>query len=159
MSVLARLFGRAAPRIAAALPRDAAALAALHGVSFNRGWGEQEFEQLLTDRNVVADRMAAGRKTIGFILSRRAAEEAEILSVAVAPAFRGRGHSRALIDLHMRRLAGLGVRALFLEVDEGNIPARALYAGAGFREVGRRPGYYAKDAAARASALVLRRDF
>jgi ribosomal-protein-alanine N-acetyltransferase len=159
MTLFARLFGKAAPTIVPAHPRDAAALAALHGASFNRGWGEQEFEQLLTDRSVIADRMAAGRKTIGFILSRRAADEAEILSVAIAPAARGRGHSRTLLDLHMRRLAGLGVRALFLEVEDGNAPARALYARAGFHEVGRRPGYYAKGANAPAPALVLRRDF
>ena len=65
-------------------PRDAAALAALHVASFNRGWSEHEFEQLLTDRNVIADRAASGRRNVGFILSRRAADEAEILSVAVA---------------------------------------------------------------------------
>jgi ribosomal-protein-alanine N-acetyltransferase len=154
---LARLFRRAEPALAVAHPRDAAALAALHADSFNRGWGEQEFEQLLTDRGVIADRAASGRKTIGFIVSRRAADEAEILSVAVARAWQGRGLARALLDLHLRRLAGLGLRAVFLEVDEANEPARRLYARAGFREVGRRPGYYPQGSAARA-ALVLRRD-
>ena len=75
-------------------------------------------------------------------MSRRAADEAEILSVAVARAWRGRGLARRLLDLHLRRLAGFGLRAVFLEVDEDNEPARRLYARAGFREVGRRPGYY-----------------
>ena len=121
---LARLFGRAEPVLAPAHPRDAAALAALHVASFNRGWSDQEFEQLLTDRSVVADRAASGRKPVGFIVSRRAADEAEILSVAVARAWRGRGLSRRLLDLHLRRLAGLGLRAVFLEVDEDNVPAR-----------------------------------
>ena len=91
---------------------------------------------------------------IGFILSRLAAGEAEILSVAIAPAWRGRGLARPLLDLHLRRLAGLGARAVFLEVDENNAPARALYRRAGFRDVGRRQGYYQSGA----SALVLRRD-
>jgi ribosomal-protein-alanine N-acetyltransferase len=151
---LARLFGRAEPALAPAQPRDAAALAGLHAASFNRGWSEQEFEQLLTDRNVVADRAAIGRRRVGFILSRRAADEAEILSVAVARAQRGRGLARRLLDLHLRRLAGLGTRAVFLEVDADNTPARKLYARAGFHEVGRRPGYYSQGNA----ALVLRRD-
>ena len=66
---------------------------------------------------------------VGFILSRMAAGEAEILSVAIAPAWRGRGLSRPLLDFHLRRLAGLGVRTVFLEVDEHNAPARRLYAG------------------------------
>jgi ribosomal-protein-alanine N-acetyltransferase len=58
----------------------------------------------------------------------------------------------------MRRLAGLGVRAIFLEVDEDNIPARRLYERAGFREVGRRKGYYQHESGNSATALVLRRD-
>jgi [ribosomal protein S18]-alanine N-acetyltransferase len=155
--LLARLFGSAEPVLRQAHPRDAGALSALHGASFNRGWGEHEFEQLLTDRSVVADRAARGRKTVGFIVSRRAADEAEILSVAVARAWQGRGLARRLLDLHLRRLAGLGLRAVFLEVDEDNEPARRLYDRAGFREVGRRPGYYPQGSAAKA-ALILRRD-
>src|SRR5689334_8770158 len=154
----ARLFRRAEPALAPAHPRDAAALAVLHAASFNRGWGEQEFEQLLTDRSVIADRAANGRRTVGFIVSRRAADEAEILSVAVARASQGRGLARRLLDLHLRRLAGLGLRTVFLEVDEDNGPARRLYAGAGFREVGRRPGYYTQRRGSPSGALVLRRD-
>ena len=157
-ALLTRLFGGTEPTLVVATPRDAAALAALHAASFNRGWSEHEFEQLLTDRSVVAERAAQGRATLGFIVSRRAADEAEILSVAVARAWRGRGLARRLLDLHLRRLAGLGLRAVFLEVDADNEPARRLYARAGFSEVGRRPGYYPRPAGQQASALVLRRD-
>jgi [ribosomal protein S18]-alanine N-acetyltransferase len=149
-----RLLGRAAPSLAAAQPSDAAAIAALHKASFQRGWGDDEVYRLLIDKTVVADRAAMGRELIGFILSRLAAGEAEILSIAIAPHRRGRGFSRALLDLHLRRLAGLGARAVFLEVDEANAPARALYRHAGFYEVGRRQAYYQNGA----SALVLRRD-
>ena len=157
-ALLKRLFARADAALAAAHPRDAPALAALHAASFSRGWSEHEFEQLLTDRNVLADRAASGRVTVGFILSRRAADEAEILSVAVARTWRGRGLARRLLDLHLRRLAGLGLRTVFLEVDEDNAPARRLYARAGFCEVGRRPGYYAGVNGNSTAALVLRRD-
>ena len=94
----------------------------------------------------------------GFILSRFAAGEAEILSVAVDRRWRGRGLARRLLDLHLRRLAGLGVGAVFLEVEEDNIGGLRLYDRAGFREVGRRQGYYPHETGASASALVLRRD-
>jgi [ribosomal protein S18]-alanine N-acetyltransferase len=126
----------------------------VHAASFQRGWGEDEFQQLLIDRSVVAHRAMIGRTIAGFILSRMAAGEAEILSVAIAPAWRGRGFARPLLDLHLRRLAGLGARAVFLEVDENNEPACRLYRNAGFDEVGVRKGYYQEGA----SALVLRRD-
>ena len=158
MGFLTRLFARTEPALSEASPRDAGAIAALHGVSFHRGWSDGEIEALLIDRNVVAHRAMAGRRLAGFILSRRAAGEAEILSVAIAAARRGRGLSRRLLDLHLRRLAGLGTRTVFLEVDEHNVPARRLYARAGFREVGRRESYYQDQPGKSTAALVLRRD-
>jgi len=158
MPMLARLFARGEPVLSEATARDTAAIAALHGASFQRGWSEIEIEQMLLERNIVAHRVTLGRSLHGFILSRLAGGEAEILSVAVASARRGRGLARALLNLHLRRLAGLGANAVFLEVDEDNEPARRLYQRAGFREVGRRPGYYQQGRDHAATALVLRRD-
>ncbi len=158
MALLSGLFTRGAPALAEASSRDAAAIAALHGQSFRRGWSEQEIEGLLTDRQVIAHRATTGTKLVGFIMSRRAADEAEILSVAVARSSRGRGLARQLLDLHLRRLAALGARAVFLEVDEHNEAAIRLYSRAGFREVSRRPNYYPDSAGPPAAALVLRRD-
>jgi ribosomal-protein-alanine N-acetyltransferase len=153
IGIFANLFARAEPALSEAGVRDAAAIAALHGKSFQRGWSEDEVESLLADRNVLAHRALAGRKLAGFIMSRRAADEAEILSVAVDHAWQGRGLGRRLLALHLGRLAGHGVRAVFLEVGENNDPAAKLYMRAGFREVSRRPNYYGN-----ATALVLRRD-
>jgi ribosomal-protein-alanine N-acetyltransferase len=154
MRLFSRWFARSTPTLSEARPGDAAAIAALHRASFQRGWGEDEVYGLLVESNVVAHRVLSGRAVIGFILSRMAAGEAEILSVAIAPRQRGRGLARPLLDLHLRRLAGLGARAVFLEVDEHNTPARALYRRAGFYDVGQRKSYYQSGA----SALVLRRD-
>jgi len=156
IDLVRRLFSRGEPVLSEASARDARALAALHGASFHRGWSDGEFEQLLMERNVIAHRATVGRKVVGFILSRLAADEAEILSVAVANSQRGKGLARQLLDLNLRRLAGLGTHAVFLEVDEGNVPARRLYQRAGFRDVGRREGYY--PAGKGAAALILRRD-
>jgi ribosomal-protein-alanine N-acetyltransferase len=158
IGILKRLFARPAPVLTDAQPRDASAIAALHAASFRRGWSEQEVEGLLTDRAVIAQRALVGRSFAGFIMSRLAADEAEILSVAVARNSQGRGLARQLLNLHLRRLAGLGVRTVFLEVDEHNAPAIKLYGRAGFREVSRRANYYPQAGAKPAAALVLRRD-
>jgi ribosomal-protein-alanine N-acetyltransferase len=154
MNFVTRLLGRGEPAVVEARDADAAAMAVLHAASFQRGWSEDEFRRLLADRAVVAHRAMANRKLIGFILSRITAGEAEILSVAVAPASRGRGFAGPLLNLHLRRLAGLGARTVFLEVGEQNEPALRLYRRAGFYEVGRRKGYYDGGA----TALTLRRD-
>ncbi len=158
IATLIRLLSRAEPSLSEATARDACALAALHAASFRRGWSDGEFERLLLDRNVLAHRAMSGRKLSGFIMSRLAAGEAEILSVAVAASSRGRGLARKLLHLHLGRLAALGIGSVFLEVDEGNAPARRLYRRAGFTEVGRREGYYASGGASGAAALILRRD-
>ena len=158
MNMVSRLFARGEPALSEASPRDAAAIAALHAASFQRGWSETEFERLLSERSVMAHRATNGRTLCGFILSRFVAGEAEILSVAVAQSRRGKGLARALLNLHMRRLAGLGVRAIFLEVGKNNAPAVSLYRRAGFTEVGRRPGYYPQGRDGPMAALVLRRD-
>lgn len=155
---LLRLLGRGSPRIDAAGARDSRAVADLHGRCFHRGWSEEEVAALIADRAVSADCLRMGRQLAGFILSRRVADEAEILSVAVAEWYRGRGFSRMLFDRHLRQLAGQGVRTVFLEVDERNAPALALYRRAGFRRVGRRPNYYVQPGGNPAAALVMRRD-
>ena len=93
--------------------RDAARLAQLHGASFHRGWGEGEFEVMLTERNTLVHRLRLGRKVIGFAVSRMAADEAEILSIAIDAGQRGRGLSRNLLLTHLGHLAGRGVRRSF----------------------------------------------
>jgi ribosomal-protein-alanine N-acetyltransferase len=155
---ISSLFTRAEPAMSEASARDASAIAALHGGSFRRGWSEQEVEGLLLDRHVVAHRVLMGTRLAGFIMSRLVEDEAEILSVAVAGRQRGRGLARQLLNLHLRRLAGLGARTVFLEVDEHNDPALRLYHRVGFSEVSRRPNYYPGTGGKAAAALVLRRD-
>jgi [ribosomal protein S18]-alanine N-acetyltransferase len=161
INFFADMFGRPPPVMSSAGTQDAGALAILHAQAFRRGWSEQEFEALLADRHVTAHRATSGGDLVAFVISRQAADEAEILSIAVASAWRGRGLAGRLLDLHVRSLAGLGVATLFLEVDEGNAAALALYDRAYFREVGRRPAYYVGvDPGGRppAAALVMRRN-
>lgn len=160
MGFFSNIFRRAAPVILDARPRDAAALAILHARSFPVGWSEPEFERMLSDPSTIAHvaRGNSGRGAItGFVLSRIAADEAEILSVAVDPAARGHGLAGELLQRHLGRLAAFGVARIFLEVGEENEAALRLYDKAGFRPVGKRAGYYPRPGGA-VSALTLRRE-
>ena len=84
-----------------------------------------------------------------------AADEGEILNLAVAPAGRRRGLGRALVEAMLEALRTRGIRQVYLEVRESNSSARALYASRGFKEVGRRKAYYRRPVE---DAIVLRLD-
>ena len=158
MAWLSELWSGGTVAVEPASLRDAPKLAELHGASFHRGWGEGEFEAMLTERNTLVHRLRLGRKVIGFAVSRLAADEAEILSIAIDPGQRGRGLSRHLLLTHLGHLAGRGVRTVFLEVEENNQPARRLYQRAGFTVAGRRERYYQQSGAEQLNALLMRRD-
>jgi ribosomal-protein-alanine N-acetyltransferase len=158
MTWLSGWWSGATAAIEPATLRDAARLAQLHGASFHRGWGENEFESMLTERNTLVHRLRMRRKIIGFAVSRMAADEAEILSIAVAASHRGLGLSRELLLTHLGHLAGHGVRTVFLEVEENNQPARRLYQRAGFTVAGRRERYYRQTSGEQLNALLMRRD-
>jgi len=133
-----------------ARPEEAGALASLHAAAFERPWSAAEIAALAGAPGAFS-LLAEGE---GFILCRVIAGEAEVLTLAVAPAARRRGVGRALVEAAAALAHAAGSRTMFLEVADGNDPALALYAAAGFETVGRRRGYYASGA----DALVMRRD-
>ncbi len=148
---------RPAPRVEPLAPGHAGTVAAIHGASFAAPWTALDFESLLAEAAVTADGLFFGRskEPHGFALSRRVLDEAEVLSVAVTPAYRGQGYARPLLRRHLDALAARGVRRVHLEVDEDNAPALALYRRLGFRETGRRAAYYAKSDGTKATALTM----
>ena len=140
---------------------DAHDLADLHAACFHRGWSTAEIEALLAEDTVfclVARRGSpfGTRRPVGFVMIRSTGEEAEVLTLAVSARQRRRGIGRRLMDEALRRLYHDRVPVLFLEVDETNAAARALYARPGFRVVGRRRDYYGSGTGA--AAVVMRAD-
>jgi [ribosomal protein S18]-alanine N-acetyltransferase len=138
---------------------DASAVAGIHALSFDRPWGLMEFERLLAEENIAAHVAAGsgrGAAAEAFILSRIAADEAEVLSIAVSPDRRGEGVSHRLMRAHREALALNRVRMLFLEVEDRNAAALALYRRQGFQEVSRREAYYRKADGSAATALIMR---
>ncbi|MFO1060154.1 MAG: GNAT family N-acetyltransferase [Dongiaceae bacterium] len=143
-------------------PFDLELLAALHAACFDDAWSARSIGAMLATPGAFgllagAGDGAADEGPAGFILLRAAADEAEILSLAVLPAARRRGVGRQLLAEAIDRLVEAGVRRLVLEVAENNAAARGLYAGAGFAEVGRRPGYY-RQGPRLVAALIMARN-
>jgi tRNA threonylcarbamoyladenosine biosynthesis protein TsaB len=147
----ARLPARQTCEPVALFADDAALLAALHAQAFERPWDAASLRDLLGGPGVFAFHAASG-----FVLARAAAGEAEILTLAVAPASRGRGLGRALMQAAAAHAARLGAETMFLEVGADNKAALALYRGLGFARAGARKGYYGGVSQVAGDALVLK---
>lgn len=137
-------------------------MADLHAVTFARPWTDGEFHDMLAQPTVfgfVSRELTRGKsKILGFVLARSAAGEAEILTIAVAPDWQGYGLGRKLMDAVLAKAHGERIESVFLEVDEINKPAIALYRKLGFFQVGGRPEYYRDRSGRKSAALVMRRD-
>ncbi len=138
----------------------ARALSRLHAEDFRRPWTDGEFVDLMKQETVFGfgafpEGEGAGDPA-GFVLARLAACEAEILTIAVGRSQRRRGLGRKLMDAVLRHLHAARAESLFLEVDETNEPAIALYRRLGFRKVGERKAYYDKAGGGKSGALVMR---
>ena len=155
-----KLWGRTAASVRRAEIADCDVLSDIHSAAFKRGWSGAEFESLLvqdgTHALIAFYRNAFGfRSAAGFNLYRLVGDEAEILSIAVAPQFRRRGIGRLLLEESLRQLYRDGARAVHLEVEDSNHSAIALYRHLEFRESARREGYYAEGRQSPAGALVM----
>ena len=96
------------------------------------------------------------REPAGFVLSRHAADEEELLLIAVMPQYRARGLGQALIDALFEAAASRGVANVFLEMRRGN-PAVHLYHKVGFEPFGERPNYYKTTDGTRIDAITFKR--
>lgn len=109
----------------------------LHRACFpSKPWTAQDFADL---KKSGCDIIASQN---GFIVYRAVADEAEILTIGVHPDARRGGIASAMLVVAEQDLRTRGIKKLFLEVAENNVPARKLYERAGFHQIGIRPKYY-----------------
>lgn len=133
------------------------ALARLHARAFaplGRGWSAAEFAYL-----VDAGHCRLCHEAHGFALSRVIADEAELLTLATDPDHRRLGIASRVLAGVERQVQAAGAERQFLEVAEDNPAARALYDRAGYRQTGRRAGYYARHGGTPVDALILTKEF
>jgi len=130
-----------------AAPERAGEIAELHGRLFDEKWSEASIKSLLehpASTSLIA--IAGEPKTIkGFVIAQLAADEAEILSIGVAPDWQRAGLGVRLIEGLIRASRRGEASKIFLEVAEDNAAARALYAKLGFKQIGQRKGYYKRS--------------
>lgn len=104
-------------------------------------WTRAQFAaELAAERSLflAADNGAVSGYAVAWVVG----TEAQVLSLAVHPACARKGAGRALLSALLEGARARGCSAATLEVSERNAPARRLYETEGFRETGRRPGFY-----------------
>lgn len=120
-------------------------------------WPRQSFESFIDRAGVtfiVAEDPGSEQGIVGYAVLVRAADEAEILNLAVAADSRRDGVGSSLLRSLLEAAGRDGVTTVYLEVRESNAAARGLYAAHGFVDVGRRRRYYQRP---EEDALILQK--
>lgn len=139
--------------------RDAEVIAKLHAQGFHTGWPVADFQSYIAGRDTpVYVACDARRKIVGFAMLRLAADEAELITIAVDRGWRKKGVGRALLNAALDDLQMTPAKKLFLEVAADNTAALRLYSRHGFGKVSERQGYYARPDGRPATAIVMARD-
>ncbi len=138
-------------------PERAADIAGMHARLFDAPWNESSVAKLLEHPASTAFVAEIGlpKIAVGFIMGQVMADEAEILSLGVAPELQRRGLGRTLVDGLLRAARKAESKRLFLEVAADNAAALALYRELKFVETSRRNGYYPRINGQAVDALVL----
>ena len=144
-------------RIAPLTLEQISACAALEALCFTDGVSEDSLRSFVcTETNHYLAALSEDGTLLGYGGFSVAADEAEIITVAVSPDARRCGIGRALTERMLNDARTLGAAAMFLEVRASNIAARGLYTVLGFEEIGVRRGYYR---APREDAVLMKRDY
>lgn len=140
-----------------ASPERAGEIAALHSRLFDPPWDVESIAQLIEHPAAAAfvAQVREPKALAGFVIAQIAADEAEILSVGVAPEWQRRGIARNMIEGLVRAARRAEVKRLFLEVAADNTAAIRLYKGLGFAAVNQRKAYYRRPGGQPVDAVVL----
>jgi ribosomal-protein-alanine N-acetyltransferase len=137
---------RIAPHIRKATKSDVRILATLHDESFGTArWSLTQISDSLALETTMALIAQEGHTAWGFILCQIAGDDAEILTLCIAPPARRSGAGLLLLFAALEEMRQQGAKHVFLEVEANNTAALALYNKARFRMTGKRAGYYKHD--------------
>lgn len=131
-------------------------IASLEKECFSMPWSENAINSELTNPLSLWVVAVDGDILVGYVGSQAVMGEADMMNIAVLPAYRRQGVARSLIQELVARLNARDVRSLTLEVRASNEGAIRLYDSLGFKQVGRRPNYYK---APKEDALILRKEW
>jgi [ribosomal protein S18]-alanine N-acetyltransferase len=143
-------------KIRAADKSDAERMAVLHEQCFPNYWQHETFTDFFSVRGTFG-LIAEAPQPVAMMVFRVLYEQADIITLAVEPAFRRQGIGRELLARAMAESAALGASKMFLDVEDGNVTAVQLYEKYGFSVIHRRKHYYRQKDGSFTDALVMTR--
>ena len=135
-----------------ATKQDIPKIVEIEKVSFSDPWDKQLFLDAIDSENKYLMVAEHGGEIEGYIVLEKVLDEGHITDLAVGGKYRKMGVASELVNDALALARGMDIKEIFLEVRGSNEAAKKLYSKFGFREIGRRKGYYPK---AGESALVL----
>jgi ribosomal-protein-alanine N-acetyltransferase len=132
---------KADPRYRRMEVTDLDAVMAIENVVYAHPWTRGNFSDSLIE-GYHCWVLELGGEIVGYSVVAIAVGEAHLLNLSIAAAWQRRGYGRELLVFVIQLARDFGAGKMFLEVRPSNEAGRALYAGAKFREIGRRRGYY-----------------
>ena len=138
-------------------PADSTRMAHLHSAAFPpaEAWSAKAFNELMELDSVLAFGIEGDLSLTSLFVFQSAAPQSEILTFATAPSAQRKGHATSLLSGCLKLLNQRGIHEILLEVAEDNRKARAFYERNGFRETGRRKGYYRRADGSRIDAILM----
>jgi len=120
-----------------------------------KAWSVQLFEKELSNRSSSVRGLFAGEELVGYLIAHIVCDEAHVVSLGLAPQWRGKGGGRFLLSDFLAGCGRQGINVITLDVRVSNLPARKLYEQGGFSVVGLRRNYYSDNGE---DALTMRRE-
>ena len=109
---------------------------------FSKPWTLNGFFSFFVREDALFLVAEEGGEILGYCGVLTALAQGDVLNVGVRPDLQGQGIGRRLVGALIKKMDERGVSSLYLEVRTSNQAAIGLYEASGFKEVGRREGYY-----------------
>ena len=123
---------------------DIEAVVKIEKENFSVPWDENGFLSFMLREGTIFLTALNDNEVVGYCGLISAADEADITNVSVSQSMRKKGIGGMLLSELIKEAGESGIKKIFLEVRESNIPAISLYNGFGFKQVGMRKDYYEK---------------
>lgn len=136
-------------------------LTKIHEECFPRYWNRDAFTDFFAVSGTLAflveerDMLGKEKNPVAMVIYRTAFEQADIITIAVRPNWRRKNISRFMMEKVLSDCKQKEVKKIFLDVEEGNIPAIKLYESIGFKYISRRKLYYQQPNGTFTDALVM----